>query len=787
MEEHRFSRADRCRGTNVVTVLLLGLLLAVPRLSAVSPADPVSVRIAAGTKACDEADKLLAEGKVAEALKLYQEVLTYLPTSPRAKAGVVACKASPEVAGTAAPESATAAPELVPQVGHSGEARALAWSPDGSILATGGHDHSICLWDAVSGEQRRLLSGHTGEVTGLAFGPDGRWLVSVAEDPAAMQQAPVIVWEVATGRPLRKLAAPPSGGLCVAWSPDGRTAAVPGGPGKIQLWDAVHGKLVRGLTAAKQGQSYLSAVAFSPDGRLLATGFTSAYPRPSRVAFWDVAGGTELWGVDGPARQVMLVAFCPTDRTVAIAPGTDMVNVWSLDERRTTRTLSVTRRPELLFQADPGSIKALAFAPDGQTLAVASGLPPTVTVWGTATGEVRASLTEQFAPRVESSFRAHGLAFGPGGQTLALLRDGGLVLWDVANQRVRATLRNRLDCVRQVSASNDGRIVAATSRQDNDYVHGSVTVWDGTTGVARCVLGAAAVGCAVSPDGSTVATPGGEVGLWDTATGERRSQLQTGATGIVRYSPTGDLLATTAGIWDVVTGTQRRAFGGGWPWAFSRDGEVLVTGGNRSPFSLWRLGTGARQATLGNTEAGLSDLGVALSPDGRFAITGGPFNRVAFWNAVSGTLLHSASLHASWVRDVAWSPDSNLAASAGEAATIVIWDGPRGTPLRALRDHTAGVLGLCFLPGGRLVSASRDGTLRFWDASAGRLLATCYSLDAGRDWLVTTPAGYYAASPSALSAIRWRVGDRLYPAEEFQARYHKPELVAKAVRGEALP
>ncbi len=48
MEEHRFSRADRCRGTNVVTVLLLGLLLAVPRLSAVSPADPVSVRIAAG-------------------------------------------------------------------------------------------------------------------------------------------------------------------------------------------------------------------------------------------------------------------------------------------------------------------------------------------------------------------------------------------------------------------------------------------------------------------------------------------------------------------------------------------------------------------------------------------------------------------------------------------------------------------------------------------------------------------------------------------------------------------
>jgi hypothetical protein len=75
--------------------------------------------------------------------------------------------------------------------------------------------------------------------------------------------------------------------------------------------------------------------------------------------------------------------------------------------------------------------------------------------------------------------------------------------------------------------------------------------------------------------------------------------------------------------------------------------------------------------------------------------------------------------------------------------------------------------------------------VRFWDVANGKELATLFSLDAGRDWLITTPEGYYNGSPNGARMIRWRVGDRLFPAEQYEAQFKRPDLVARALRGEA--
>ncbi len=277
---------------------------------------------------------------------------------------------------------------------------------------------------------------------------------------------------------------------------------------------------------------------------------------------------------------------------------------------------------------------------------------------------------------------AWALAYSPDGQTLASSSDDGTVkLWDAATGDLRRTLTGYPSLVASVAYSPDGKLIASAGFDKN------VGLWDAATGKRLGLLkGHTGFLRSVrfSHDGKLLASTGNDmtVRLWDVATRAAKGEPLKGHTGIlyaVAFSPDGRFVCSAgddrkAFFWDVVTGRKVSEFAvesNIQAIAFSPDGKTLATTAVDGGITLWDTASGTSRPPLRGHS--LAILGVTFSPDGRTLATAGRDKTVRLWDPATGQELLSLKGHKDRVHAVAFSPDGSTLASASFDGAIKIW------------------------------------------------------------------------------------------------------------------
>jgi predicted NACHT family NTPase len=444
---------------------------------------------------------------------------------------------------------------------------------------------------------------------------------------------------------------------------------------------------------------HIYSVAFSPNGKLLATGDSNGV-----VHLWEAVSGKEILTCKGHILWVRSVAFSPDGTILASGSNDRTVRLWDTNSGECLYTL----------QGHTKGVYSIAFSPDGTILASGSS-DHTVRLWDINSGECRNTLEG------DKSWVC-SVAFSPDGVTLASAGGDQVVrLWDINSGECRNTLQGHNRWINSVAFSPDG-ITLASGGTDN-----TVRLWDINSGECLYILEHTSWVSSVtfSPDGATLASAGDEhtVRLWDINTGKCRNILQGHNSWVcsITFSPKGAILASssedgTIRLWNTSSGECCNILKGHTSWsnslAFSSDGVTLASG------------------------------------------SGGEDNTMRLWDINTGECRNTLQGHGSWICSVAFSPDGKTLASGSADFTARLWDINSGICFHCLQGHTSRVYSVVFSPdGATLASASTDGTIKLWCVKTGECLKTLINERPCERMNITGVKGLTEAEIASLKAL----------------------------------
>jgi len=762
-ERERQRRLQRVRrnvalAVAIAAALVMGIL-AILANSARNQAElaETDARQQAGVLLAAQAESELANGYFDRAVLLALEALENYPYSPQAEHAL----------GQAVSYNRA----LQQYALHTQAITSIAWSPDGTRVATSSTDNTVQIWDAATGEQRlriALPEGITGNVFDWALAvkwlPGGDRIVVLTGDRFLLgsQDFDMSIWDVDTGEQIDSTelenALPPTAGedsitsaahyttgQAIAVSPNGRLATV-GGNNTAVIWDAAFQNpalLLEGHSLA------VNSVDWSPIESQIATASEDGI-----VRIWDADTGESLAVLAADDVAVNQAMWSPDGAFIAAALDSGEVNIWNV----------VTGDPVETIQTNGGIVWSLAWSPDSAFIVTGTN-DAVIRKWDVATGDMIVEL------RGHQNFISH-LAWSPSGDILASAGAGGIArIWNTAPST--AWLSLPYPYTGELDWSSDGRRLAASigdwwagattadvaiwDVQDRRLLHDQVFVRDGWYVLQpvyspddRLLLIRAGAGPLLS-----VALPEAEtaISIVDPETGELIQTLIHDGSSIIR-----------AADW-------------------SPDGKYVVGGIGSGTLVVWSVETGH---SIYTSECGEWVNSVSWSPDGTWIAamcqisgTGQFENQVQVFNALSGEVLitiHDADPLAI-AQFVRWSPDSTRLVSTGgndeigsQSNPVIIWDATTGEKLLSMARHSGQVWSADWSPDEtRIVSGSTDDTTRVWDAATGAELLT---LSTPNNWLAApewSPDGQYVAvsrfsfdEPGGVEVWRaWQSADEL--------------------------
>ena len=653
-------------------------------------------------------------------------------------------------------------------IGHDDEVMSAMFSATGDQIVTASQDRTAKTWDLKTGSVRKVLrEGHEFLVSSSAFFPDGKSLVTAAVDNT------VRVWDFAGGTQRMRLTGT-GRSAAVAVSHDGRWIATGSdrSPGdefwKAKLWNSDTGELAISLA---QHRSEVTAVAFSPDDRLLLTGDASG-----RCRVWDLAQRKPVFQLDGHNGRVVSAVFLPDGRQAMTASIDNSVVRWDV----------VTGRelPELLLVHPPGGHRVLGMdlAPDGK-LAVTACSDGNVRLFDVATakllrkmpvrggrqslaGNIRNAMNQRFTDRREARLLAELAALAQSTNRpldpQQLKRELGELIRPPRGAAAESQIPAGpvLELIEQlfpnddlfvpmlnsVSFSADGGQVLAANALDRSIHLWSVVQAQQPPRVLSMQSGLLWE-ARFTPDHDRFLTIGGnEVRVWDVKTRKEYTRFAPHLTvSAASFAPDGRRIVTagwdnSARIWSTDQGQDVQKLEGQHSAqvndaVFSPDpaGAWVLTASDDGTAVLWDSRTGAfqRRFRMNTDRDATTPVAVRqarFSPDGQQVLTVSDDGVARLWGTHDGKRLGALRAQrivgqqrvpsqAGLVCGV-FSPDGLRVAIGSEDATARVWNLASAEVELELQGHTATVRSVAFSPNGRrLLTGSDDYTVKLWDVS----------------------------------------------------------------------
>lgn len=533
---------------------------------------------------------------------------------------------------------------------------AVAFSPDGQLIATGTANGVVILWNTATRQILRSFTGYPGGIRALEFSPDGFTIL-------ASSQNMVIQRNIITGNIIQTLTNGNDGVSAMDLSLDGTWVLTGGVGGTVALWDVTSGNKLRDLTRHTDN---VCQVKISPDKTKALT-----VSNDNSAVLWNLTNGAVIH-IYSYSNDVAECDFAPDGKTMLTIQSNGTMTIYYVDTLATKATLETG-----YWQTDYGWLAVSGvFLADGHRV-----------LSGTTSGDIL--LVELNTQQPVKTYLKHTspvftAAFAPSGaQVLLGVQAFYAQLYDTAtgaNLGLYSDPDDSCGSIDSVAYSRDGsKIIAGTYQK--------AIMWDAVTGdvINTFEVDSEFVnGAEFSPDGTRIVT------------GDRDAEV------IVWNAATGSALKTLNGHTDQIRCV-----------AYSPDGTRILTGSEDHRAILWNAATGIPIRVI--TEHQATVLAVAFSADGTRMVTGGADNLIRLWDVPTGNLIRTFSGHQQAVEAVALSPDGKLLLSGGDDTVGILWDVATGAKLRIYDRHTDAIISVAFSPDGKYtLTASVDGTALLW-------------------------------------------------------------------------